>query len=257
MLALLAGFCAVLGLIVGSFLNVVIYRVPRKESIVSPRSACPKCGTFISNRDNIPVLSWLLLRGKCRTCGNPISIRYPLVEATTALLFCGVALRFGYSAQLAAFLVFIAGLFALACIDLDCRLLPKRIVYPLLGAMSVLFVVASIATHHWRPLFVGAVWSFAWFAVFLSIYCVSSRLIGFGDVRLGLVLGLGLGWIGTPAVLFGFFAANLIGAAVGVWLIARKKATRETAVPYGVFLALGAALAVYIPALGDLHLHVR
>jgi leader peptidase (prepilin peptidase) / N-methyltransferase len=257
MLALLAGFCAVLGLIVGSFLNVVIYRVPRKESIVTPRSACPKCRTPISNRDNIPVLSWLLLKGKCRTCGNPISLRYPLVEASTALLFCGVALRFGYSAQLAAFLVFIGGLFALACIDLDCRLLPKRIVYPLFGSVAALFVVASIATHHWRPFVVAAVCSFAWFALFFSIYSVSSRLIGFGDVRLGLVLGLGLGWIGVPAVLFGFFVANLIGAAVGMVLIAQKKATRESTVPYGVFLALGAALAVYIPALGNLHLHVR
>lgn len=257
MLALLAGFCAVLGLLVGSFLNVVIYRVPRKESIVTPRSACPKCKTPISNRDNIPVVSWLLLRGKCRTCGTSISIRYPIVEATTALLFCGVALRFGYSAQLAAFLVLIAGLFALACIDLDCRLLPKRIVYPLFGMVSVLFVVASVVTHHWRPLAVAALCSFAWFALFFSIYCVSSRLIGFGDVRLGLVLGLGLGWIGVPAALFGFFVANLIGAAVGVILIAMKKATRQTAVPYGVFLAIGAALAIYIPALGHLHLHVR
>jgi leader peptidase (prepilin peptidase)/N-methyltransferase len=252
MLALLAGMCALLGLAVGSFLNVVIYRVPRKESIVSPRSACPQCHTPISNRDNIPVVSWLLLRGRCRTCGKPISARYPIVEATTALLFAGMALRFGYNAALPAYLVLIAGLLALACIDLDCRLLPRRIVYPLLGLVAPLLLAASIATRHWHPLVVAVACSAAWFLVFFAINFASERLLGFGDVRLALVLGLGLGWLGVPVVLVGFFAANLLGAVVGIYLVARKLATRETQVPYGVFLAAGAALAVYIEPIANI-----
>ena len=255
MLAALAGFCALMGLVVGSFLNVVIYRVPAHLSIVRPRSACPNCKAPIKDRDNIPVISWLLLRGRCRACGTPISARYPLVEATTALLFAGLALRFGKSAALPAYMVLIAGLFALAMIDFDCRLLPKRIVYPLLAMVGALLVVASAVTGHWRALGVAAICSVAWFAVFFLINLASARLLGFGDVRLAIVLGLGLGWLGVTEVLIGFFAANVFGLVIAVVLIAMKRAQRDSAIPYGVFLALGTAFAIYAgPAL---HLHLR
>ena len=116
---LLVAGCAVLGLAVGSFLNVVIYRVPRKQSVVRPRSACPSCGTQIADRDNIPVVSWLALRGRCRHCQAPISVRYPIVESLTAGLFAGAALRFGFDWALPAYLAFLAGLVALACTDLE------------------------------------------------------------------------------------------------------------------------------------------
>jgi leader peptidase (prepilin peptidase) / N-methyltransferase len=255
MLAVLTVFCALLGLAVGSFLNVVIYRVPNGLSIVRPRSACPNCKTQIEDRDNIPVVSWLLLRGRCRTCGTPISKRYPIVEAATGLLFAGVALRFGYSWALPAYLVFAAGLFALAAIDLDVHLLPKKIVYPLLAILATLLVVASAATSDWRALWVGALCSCSWFALFFAINLVSARMLGFGDVRLALVLGLGLGWLGVSEVVIGFFVANLIGAVVGLVLIATHRATRETAVPYGVFLALGAGFAVYTGNVWQLHWH--
>jgi leader peptidase (prepilin peptidase) / N-methyltransferase len=253
----LALFCALLGLAVGSFLNVVIYRVPRNESIVSPPSACPDCATPIANRDNVPVVSWLLLHGKCRSCGRPISPRYPIVEATTSLLFLGAALRYGYDAALPALLVLLAGLFALACIDLELRLLPRKIVYPLLAMVAALLLAAAIGTGDYRSLWIAAACSVGWFATFYVINRFDARLLGFGDVRLALVLGLGLGWLGVLAVLVGFFAANLLGAIIGIALIVSRKMTRDQPIPYGVFLAIGAAIAIYVDPTIHLHLHLR
>ena len=245
MLGALIGVCALLGLAIGSFLNVVIYRVPRHESIVSPGSACPACGTPIAGRDNVPVLSWLLLRGRCRHCQNPISIRYPLVEVSGAALFAGAAAREGYVWNLPATLAFLAALFALACIDFEQMLLPKRIVYVAVVIEAALLLLAAGRTGEWHPLVVGALSALGWFVVFFVINAVSPRALGFGDVRLALLLGLGLGWFGVRYVLLGFFAANVVGAGVGIFLMATKRATRTAQVPYGVFLALGAALAIY------------
>ena len=245
MLGVLIGFCAVLGLAVGSFLNVVIYRVPRGELIVRPRSSCPSCGSPIRERDNIPVVSWLVLKGRCRDCQAPISARYPLVELSGAALFAGAAARFGYAWDLPAFLVFLAGLLALSWIDVELLVLPKRIVYPMSVSVAVLFLLAAGVTGDWHPLLVGAICAGAWFALFLAMYLVSPRLIGFGDVRLAPVLGLALGWLGVRYVILGFLAANLIGAIVGVTLIALKRIERAQRVPYGVFLAAGCAVAIF------------
>jgi leader peptidase (prepilin peptidase) / N-methyltransferase len=244
-LGLLIGYSAIFGLVVGSFLNVVIYRVPRKESVVSPRSACPTCTTPISSRDNVPIFSWLLLGGKCRTCRSPISIQYPLIELTTAGLFAGVAARFGYSWSLPIYLVLAAGLLALACIDLEHLLLPKRLVYPVLGLVSAFLVIAAAVTHHWHYLLVAGLSAMAWFAIFFVMNAISPRLLGFGDVRLAPVLGLALGWLGVRYVLLGFFAANFVGAFIGLTLIATKKMSRQQQVPYGVFLAIGTMLAIF------------
>jgi leader peptidase (prepilin peptidase)/N-methyltransferase len=245
-LGLLVAYCALFGLIVGSFLNVVIYRVPRKESIVSPRSACPTCDEPIAARDNVPILSWLLLRGRCRNCKSPISMRYPLIEAATAGLFAAAAARIGFSWTLPAYLVLAAGLLALACTDMEHLLLPKRIVYPVLGLVGGLLVAAAAITGHWHNLEVAAISGAVWFAIFFTMNFVSPRSLGFGDVRLAPNLGLALGWLGIRYVLLGFFAANLIGAVIGVALIASKKMGRNQQIPYGVFLAIGTLLAIIV-----------
>jgi len=245
MLGVLTVICALLGLAIGSFLNVVIYRVPRGLSVVSPRSACPSCGTPIAERDNVPVVSWLLLRGRCRHCHEPISATYPLVELGCAALFAGTAARFGYNWALPAFLVLFAGLLALSVIDVERLILPKAIVWLLSLAVAGLLVMAAAITGAWRDLLVGAACAAAWFVLFYVMFAISPRLLGFGDVRLAPVLGLTLGWLGVRYVLLGFFAANLIGAAIGVALIAMHRMSRGQQIPYGVFLALGCAVAVF------------
>ena len=244
-LGLLIGLCALFGLAVGSFLNVVIYRVPRHESVVSPPSACPSCQTQIAARDNIPVISWVLLRGRCRHCQAPISWQYPAVELATAALFAGTAARFGYVWELPAYLALFAGLLALSWIDVEKLLLPKAIVWPLLVLVAALLLMASAATGQWHDFWVGAVCAAGWFMVFFALNFASPRILGFGDVRLAPVLGLALGWLGVRYVILGFFAANLIGAVIGIALIAAKQIQRQQQIPYGVFLAAGTAVAVF------------
>jgi leader peptidase (prepilin peptidase)/N-methyltransferase len=244
-LGVLIGFCALMGLAIGSFLHVVIYRVPKKMSIVSPRSACPSCGTFIAERDNIPVVSWVLLRGRCRHCHASISPQYPLVELACAGLFAGLAARFGYDWVLPAYLVLFAGLLALSVIDIETLLLPKVIVWPVSVATAALFVLSAAINGQWHELLIGAISGVVWFAVFFAMNLASPKVLGFGDVRLAPVLGLALGWLGWRYVVLGFFAANLIGAVIGIALIASKRMSRRQQIPYGVFLALGCAVAVF------------
>src|SRR2546425_2941879 len=142
----------VLGLVVGSFLNVVVYRVPRRESIVAPRSRCPNCETPIAPHDNIPVLSWIVLHGRCRHCRHPISCRYPLMELGTGLIFGAIAARFGFDIVVPAYLVFVGGLISLAAIDLEHRTLPNRIVYPVSGAVLALLTLAAAFDDRWGSL---------------------------------------------------------------------------------------------------------
>ena len=245
MLAILICGCGLFGLAIGSFLNVVIYRVPLHESIVTPRSKCPICATPILERDNIPVVSWLVLRGKCRSCRAPISARYPLVELLCGALFAGAAARVGFNWDLPALLILAAGLLALASIDLESLTLPTTVIYTTLALLSVSLIVATAATGQWHRLLIAALCAIGWFVVFFALNFASPRYLGFGDVRLAPVLGLGLGWLGIRYVLLGFFAANFIGAVIGIALIAAKKMARDQPIPYGVFLALGVALAVY------------
>ncbi len=245
MIGLLIGFCAFLGLAVGSFVNVVVYRVPCGLSVISPRSACPSCGAAIIERDNIPVISWLMLKGRCRQCREPISIRYPFIELACCGLFAATAARFGRDWVLPPYLVLFAGLLALSVIDVERLLLPKKIVYPLTIVVSGLFVVAAAATGSWHNLLIASLCGLAWFALFYLLYAASSRLLGFGDVRLAPLLGLSLGWLGVRYVLLGFFGANLVGAAIGIALIASHRIGRQQQLPYGVFLAAGCVIAVF------------
>ncbi len=245
MTAPLVAGCGVLGLIVGSFLNVVIWRVPRDESVVSPRSRCPQCGNELRNVDNIPVVSWLLLRGKCHFCGNPVSARYPLVELLTGVLFAAVAARFGLDWALPAFLVLTAGLVALSGIDLDHHRLPTKVVYPTLFLMAPLFVLAAAMTGEWDDLADAAIGGAIGFGVLFVIAFISPKGMGFGDVRLAGVLGVALGWLSLKHVAVGLFLGFLTAAVVGVALIATKVKGRKDRIPFGPFLAAGALLAVF------------
>lgn len=252
--ALLIG-CLVLGLLVGSFLNVVIWRVPRGESVVSPPSACPSCGTEIKWFDNIPVLSWIVLRGKCRSCGNRISARYPLVELGTGLLFALIAVVFGYSWELPAYLYFAAIAVALGLIDLDVKRLPNAIVIPSYAVAGLLLLLPAILQPAWMEYanaWLGALVLFAFYFALAYIYPAG---MGFGDVKLAGVLGLYLGWLGWGALLVGGFLGFLLGAVVGVVLIVVNRAGRKTAIPFGPFMLLGTLLGIiWGPALSELYL---
>jgi leader peptidase (prepilin peptidase) / N-methyltransferase len=238
--ALVAAISGVYGLVIGSFLNVVIWRVPRKESIVRPPSHCPGCDAKIANRDNIPVVSWVLLRGRCRSCGAAISPRYPFVELLTAVLFAAVGARFSHSWALPAYLVLTGALIALSAIDLEHYILPNRILYPTDATVIVLLAAGSAGEHDWGAFVRAALAGAVAFAIFFTIHLVSPRGMGFGDVRLSFLLGLSLGWLGWGEVAGGLFAGFLYGAVIGVVLIAVKIRGRKQQIPFGPFLAAGA-----------------
>lgn len=251
MTALLLIGAALYGTAIGSFLNVVVYRVPAGRSVVRPPSACPSCDHPITARDNLPVVSWLLLRGRCRNCGAPISVRYPLVELLTGAVWVGVALRFGWSWTLPAELVFVTGLIALAFIDYDYLKLPRVIVWPLGLSVTALLLLAAGVQGSWHRLLIALICGAVEFAVLFSINFASPRALGFGDVRLGPVLGLALGWLGWRYAFWGFLGANFLGAVVGLALIAARRAGRRTPIPFGVFLAVGAFAAMFYA--GSIH----
>lgn len=245
MTGLLLVACGLFGLAVGSFLNVVIWRVPRKESVVRPPSHCPGCDEPIHPRDNIPVASWLLLRGRCRHCGTSIPARYPLVEIATAALFVGAALRFHWNWVLPAYLVFFAALLAISVIDLEHFIVPNRIIWPTGLASIPLLALAAAAGHQWHALRNAAIGgAAAWVFLFL-LHFINPRGMGFGDVRLSAVIGLYLGWLGLPYVALGLFLAFLAGSVVGIALIAVRRKGMKSALPFGPFLALGAAITVF------------
>ncbi|MFD7558394.1 prepilin peptidase [Streptomyces sp. NPDC059533] len=237
-----------LGLAVGSFLNVAVSRVPAGLSVVRPRSACPRCATPIAARDNIPVVSWLLLGRRCRACRVPIPARYPLLEALTAALFVAEALHFGRSPVLPAVLVFTAGLLALAACDAEHFLLPRKLVYPTLALTAACLLAAAAATGRWDRLGVTAACGVGGFAVFFLLHWVRPAWLGFGDVRLAGLLGTGLGWFGPWYLVFALLAGSAAGLVLGIALMAAGRATRQTRLPFGVFLAAGAIAALLVGA---------
>ena len=226
-----------LGLLVGSFLNVVIHRLPRGESLVRPASRCPSCKAAIKPYDNIPVVSWLLLRGRCRNCGAGISVRYPIVEALTAAVFVGAALARGVDDDLALWLPFAAMLIAVAGIDLDHQIIPNKILLP----AAIWGLAATIA---FRPdniddsLIAGGI---AFSALLLAAVAYPAGM-GMGDVKLAGVMGIYLGSGVAPAMLAGFLA----GSVVGVAIIAREgRDARKKGVPFGPFLAFGGLVGLF------------
>lgn len=246
MLAVLVGLCFVLGLLIGSFLNVVIWRVPRGESVVSPPSHCPRCDAEIKPYDNVPVVSWLILRGKCRKCGEPISVRYPLVELGTGLLFAVFAWHFGYSWQLPAFLYLAAIGIALSLIDLDTKRLPDVLTLPSIAVGGVLLLLPAAIYGDWGD------YARAWLgALALGLFYFITALIypagmGGGDIKLAPFLGLYLGWIGWGALVVGAFLGFLLGAVVGGGLMIAQRATRKSKIPFGPFMVAGALIAVFV-----------
>jgi len=258
MIYFIAAIAGVFGLLVGSFLNVVIYRVPIAKSVVHPASACPNCGHGIAAYDNVPVLSWLALRGKCRNCSEPISARYPLVELGTGLFFFVVALPLaqGFSfAQptveaiasgitLVAFLYLAAISVALAFIDIEHHRLPNAIVLPSYLVGIVLLGTASIVGGDYTALIRAAIGLGAMAIAYFLLAMLWKGSMGFGDVKLAGVLGLYLGWTGWGSLIVGSIGAFLLGGIFGLVLILLRKTTRKSGIPFGPWMVLGAWVGI-------------
>jgi leader peptidase (prepilin peptidase)/N-methyltransferase len=243
-----AGLGGVLGLAIGSFLNVVIYRVPEGLSVVSPPSRCPHCGALIRNRHNVPVLGWLVLRGRCYDCKAPISPRYPLVELATGLLFAAMTLRILHldlAPALAAYLYFVAIGVALTMIDIDHKRLPDKIVLPSWIVISLLLVIAAIADSNWNDLARAGIGAAALFGFYFLMAFIYPAGMGFGDVKLSFILGAVLGYLSWKAFAVGAFGGFLLGAVGGIVLLAAGRGNRKTAIPYGPCMIAGALIAVF------------
>jgi leader peptidase (prepilin peptidase)/N-methyltransferase len=235
-------FCTLLGLCVGSFLNVVIARLPSGQSIAHPGSACPSCGAAIAWYDNLPVLSYLFLRARCRICRTSISWRYPIVETTCAVLFALAYLRFGPGVQFAAALVLLSSLIAIAAIDADHQIIPDVLSLPGIG----LGLIASLGPGAigWKDSLLGVLMGGG---VFLVIIVASSLVLGqpgmgVGDVKLGAMLGAFLGW---KLALLSILLSVLIGGPLAATLLVTGRKGRKDPVPFGPFLALGGVISLF------------
>lgn len=247
---------ALLGLLIGSFLNVVVWRVPRGESVVHPASHCPNCGHAIRRYDNVPVLSWLVLRGRCRDCGAPISPRYPAVELGTGVAFALVAWWFitvrmpqhpslaGGAVELVAFVYLAAITIALALIDLDVFRLPNAIVLPSYLVGGALLGVSALLDGEGTSALTALIGAASLFAFYFLIAFVYPAGMGFGDVKLAGVLGLFLGWVGWGALAVGAFTAFVLGGIFGVALLLVRRAGRKSRIPFGPWMLAGAWVGI-------------
>ena len=256
--------CAVFGLLIGSFLNVVIHRLPimmerdwqaqcaelagtpaaavEHLSLVTPRSRCPHCGRQVGAFENIPILSYLLLKGQCRGCGKPISLRYPLVEALTGLLFGYAAWHFGATLALAGALFFIAAMVALTFIDFDTQLLPDDITLPLLWAGLLLNVSVTYTSLPASVIGAAAGYLSLWSVYWLFKLVTGKEGMGYGDFKLLAAIGAWLGWKLLPLVIL---LSSLVGAIVGIALIVLAKHGRNVPIPFGPYLAAAGLIALF------------
>ncbi|HUP24930.1 MAG TPA: prepilin peptidase [Thermoanaerobaculia bacterium] len=238
----MACYVGLVGLIVGSYLNVLIHRLPRGQSTVLPRSRCPRCRAAIAARDNVPLFSYLLLRGRCRACGARISWRYPAVEAGTAALFMGCYARFGATPSMVVGCVLCALLLALAVIDAQHFLLPDKLTYP-----GILIGLAGSYFASWTTPASSALATLCGALVLLGLiglwYLVRRQLaMGFGDPKMMAMIGA---FLGVRLAIFTLFLASLLGAAIGLVLLLAGRANWSSRLPFGIFLAAGAALALF------------
>lgn len=239
---------AALGLAIGSFLNVVIYRVPQGQSLVTPGSHCPHCGAAVRNRHNVPVLGWLVLRGRCADCAAPISPRYPLVEAFTGAAFVLVTWRLVALDRLdglPVWLYWTSIAIALAAIDLDCHRLPNAIVLPSYPVLAVLLAAPALWQQDYWPLLRAAIGAVALFGSYFALALAYPKGMGFGDVKLAGLIGGVLGWLSYAALVVGAFAAFLLGGLVGIVVIASRRGTGKTPLPFGPFMIAGVAVALF------------
>lgn len=230
---------ALAGLMIGSFLNVCIHRLPRRESIVWPASHCTACNRPLAWFENMPVIGWLALRGRCRTCGSPISVMYPLVEVTTGVVFAGGALVYGLSPLLFVRLAFACALIVLFVIDLQHRILPNAITLPGIAAG---FLASLFLPPGWLSSLIGiAAGGGILYALAEAYYRVRGvEGLGMGDVKMLAMIGAVLGW---PLMLLTLVLASFAGSLVGLGLMASGRGTMQAALPFGTFLALGALVA--------------
>jgi len=230
------------GSIVGSFLNVCIYRLPRGESIVTPRSHCPGCGKLIRAWDNIPILSFLILRGRCRDCGQPIAWRYPLVEGLTGLLFALTVVQYGPTALAASLLLFVAALVVIAFVDLDHQVIPNVMTLPgiPLGLLAGLAVGGPPILDRILGALTGA--GFLYLVLVYGSALYGQDAMGEGDLNLMALVCAFLGW---KAVVVTLLVGCLSGSLVGLALIALRRLGRREHMPFGPFLALGAVVSLF------------
>ena len=240
----------VFGLVIGSFVGVVVDRLPRKESLATPPSHCVACGAPIRPYDNVPVVSYLLLRGRCRSCGVHIPPRDAVIELGTGALFVLLAWRLASPWELPAYGLLVAGLVAISAIDLEHMRIPSAIVYTTVALGAPLLVLASAETHRWAALLSALIGGAAAFAAFFALFFAVPRGIGFGDVRLAGLCGGFLGWIGYREALAGFLVSFVVAGVPAVVLLALHKVQRRTQMPFGPFLAAGTVItALFGPSL--------
>jgi len=235
-------FAFLLGAVIGSFLNVCIYRIPAGVSIVSPASRCPNCGAEIRWYQNVPILSWLGLGGRCARCKVSISIRYPLVETLTGLLFIVVLYRFGLSSATPVYFLFASALVVITFIDLDHQIIPDVISLP--GIIVGFLCSFAVPWLSWSDSLLGILLGGGslWLVAVVYELLTKKEGMGGGDIKLLAMLGAFLGW---KAILPIIFISSLVGSLVGVPLILVKKADSKLAIPFGPFLALGALIYLF------------
>jgi len=227
----------VLGAIIGSFLNVCIYRIPRGDSVLRPRSHCPRCDAVIRFYDNIPILSFLILRGRCRQCGSPIPWRYPLVEAINTVGYISLLLKFGPGWHLLVYASLFSALIVVTFIDLSHQIVPDRITLPgiVIGAIAAATVLPAGLVNALIGIFLGG-------GLFYLVAILSRGGMGGGDIKLIAMIGAFLGW---RDVLLTIFIAALTGSMVGLYLMIMLGKGRKYPVPFGPFLAIGAVVSLY------------